>query len=472
MKHRTIFRRLAPAALAVTLLMTSATPALAVTYGNAQVMPDRTIVVDGVVRTFYAINGQEVHPISYGGTTYLPVRSIGELMNKNVDWNNTTKTITLTSPRTTAAATGTPDINPQESTVSISLRDDFTIIVDGVVQQFYDAGGNRVYPLLYNGVTYLPIRAVGELMGKVVNWDNNTQTVTLSSSSGNSGNLVTDADSFGPGTGNTGNTGSTGNTGNTGNTGSIGNTGSTGSIGNTGSTGYITAETAKAKALAHAGLTASQVTFVRAYPDWEDGRYVYDVEFYTADYKEYDYEIDASTGAILSFDYDADYYTRPSQPSTGTSISAETAKAKALAHAGLSASQVTFVQATLDWDDGRSVYDVEFYTADYKEYDYEIDANTGAILSFDYDADHYVRPSQPATGTATGSDIGLEKAKSIALGQVSGASSANIRQAKRDYDDGRLEYDVTIIYNNLEYEFEINGATGTILSRDVESIWD
>ena len=368
-QHRTIFRRLAPAALAVTLLMTSATPALAVTYGNAQVMPNRTIVVDGVARTFYAINGQEVHPISYGGTTYLPVRSIGELMNKNVDWNNDTKTITLTSPRTAGAATGTPDVNPQESTVSVSLRDDFTIIVDGVTQQFYDAGGNRVYPLLHNGVTYLPIRAVGELMGKVVSWDNNTQTVTISGNVDSSGNLVTDADSFGPGSGSTGSTGNTGNTG------------------NTGSTSYISAETAKAKALAHAGLSASQVTFVRAYPDWDDGRYVYDVEFYTSDYKEYDYEIDANTGAVLSFDYDADHYTRPTQPSTGT-------------------------------------------------------------------------------------DIGLEKAKSIALGQVSGASSSHIRQAKRDYDDGRLEYDVKIVYNNYEYEFEIDGTSGTILSRDVESIWD
>lgn len=435
-QHRTIFRRLAPAALAVTLLLTSATPALAVTYGNAQVMPDRTIVVDGVARTFYAINGQEVHPISYGGTTYLPVRSIGELMNMNVDWNNDTKTITLTSPRTAAAATGTPDVNPKESTVSVSLRDDFTIIVDGVTQQFYDAGGNRVYPLLHNGVTYLPIRAVGELMGKVVSWDNATQTVTLSGSVDNSGNLVTDADSFGPGSG------------------------------STGSTTYITAETAKSKALAHAGLSASQVTFVRAYPDWDDGRYVYDVEFYTADYKEYDYEIDAKTGAVLSFDYDADHYTRPSQPSTGTTISAETAKSKALAHAGLSASQVTFVRATLDWDDGRSVYDVEFYTADYKEYDYEIDASTGAVLSFDYDADHYTRPTQ------SGTDIGLEKAKSIALSQVSGASSSHIRQAKRDYDDGRVEYEVKIVYNNYEYEFEIDGTTGTILSRDVESVWD
>ena len=158
----------------------------------------------------------------------------------------------------------------------------------------------------------------------------------------------------------------------------------------------------------------------------------------------------------------------PGLSRSGTTISAETAKSKALAHAGLSASQVTFVRATLDWDDGRSVYDVEFYTSDYKEYDYEIDANTGAVLSFDYDADHYTRPTQPSTGT----DIGLEKAKSIALGQVSGASSSHIRQAKRDYDDGRLEYDVKIVYNNYEYEFEIDGTSGTILSRDVESIWD
>ena len=58
------------------------------------------------------------------------------------------------------------------------------------------------------------------------------------------------------------------------------------------------------------------------------------------------------------------------------------------------------------------------------------------------------------------------------MGQVSGASSSHIRQAKRDYDDGRLEYDVKIVYNNYEYEFEIDGTSGTILSRDVESIWD
>ena len=45
------------------------------------------------------------------------------------------------------------------------------------------------------------------------------------------------------------------------------------------------------------------------------------------------------------------------------------------------------MRSRLDYDDGRQRYDVEFYTADYAEYDYEIDASTGEGLSYDYDAE-------------------------------------------------------------------------------------
>ncbi len=237
----------------------------------------------------------------------------------------------------------------------------------------------------------------------------------------------------------------------------------------------ITAEDAKAKALAHAGLSSGSVTFVKAELDRDDGRLVYDVEFYTADYKEYDYEIDAATGEVVSYDYDVENYAPAAtsgktasgsqSASAGASISAEDAKAKALAHAGLSSGSVTFVKAELDRDDGRLVYDVEFYTADYKEYDYEIDAATGEVVSYDYDAEDYAPPASSGT-------ISAEDAKALALAQVPGASASDIREFETDRDDGRVEYEGKIVYGGMEYEFEIDGYSGAIRNWEAEPLHD
>ncbi len=237
----------------------------------------------------------------------------------------------------------------------------------------------------------------------------------------------------------------------------------------------ITAEDAKAKALAHAGLAETDVTFIKAELDRDDGRLVYDVEFYTADYKEYDYEIDAATGEVVSCDYDVENYAPAAtsgktasgsqSASAGASISAEDAKAKALAHAGLSSGSVTFVKAELDRDDGRLVYEVEFYTADYKEYDYEIDAATGEVVSYDYDAEDYAPPASSGT-------ISAEDAKALALAQVPGASASDIREFETDRDDGRVEYEGKIVYGGMEYEFEIDGYSGAIRNWEAEPLHD
>ena len=65
-------------------------------------------------------------------------------------------------------------------------------------------------------------------------------------------------------------------------------------------------------------------------------------------------------------------------------ISVDKAKEIALSHAGLSADQVTFVKVNMDFDDGIQKYEIEFYY-NYREYSYEIDANTGNILSYEQD---------------------------------------------------------------------------------------
>ena len=59
-----------------------------------------------------------------------------------------------------------------------------TIKLEGEAQTFLDAKGNRVYPITYEGSTYLPVRAVAGLAGLEVNWDQATRTVELGQSKG------------------------------------------------------------------------------------------------------------------------------------------------------------------------------------------------------------------------------------------------------------------------------------------------
>lgn len=73
--------------------------------------------------------------------------------------------------------------------------------------------------------------------------------------------------------------------------------------------------------------------------------------------------------------------TQNNTTDTGTISEAE-AQNIALEHAELSTDQVTFTKSSMDVDDGRKKYDIEFYTNDNKEYDYEIDGYSGNILEW------------------------------------------------------------------------------------------
>lgn len=65
-------------------------------------------------------------------------------------------------------------------------------------------------------------------------------------------------------------------------------------------------------------------------------------------------------------------------------ISMDKAKSITLKDAGFRPSFVTFEKALLKKDDGKVMYEIEFFTSTY-EYEYEVDAYTGAILSKDVD---------------------------------------------------------------------------------------
>ena len=146
-------------------------------------------------------------------------------------------------------------------------------------------------------------------------------------------------------------------------------------------------------------------------------------------------------------------------------ISADKAKKIALGDAKLAEKDVTFVKVELEFEDNRLVYDVEFYSGNV-EYDYDIDAVSGAIVSADKDIENYVIPAQPST-EAKATEISVEKAKQIALSHA-GVGSARFTKAKIDYENGVKVYEIEFKVGNMEYEYDINVLNGAIVSSSAE----
>ena len=115
----------------------------------------------------------------------------------------------------------------------------------------------------------------------------------------------------------------------------------------------------------------------------------------------------AGVGTIRLADDDSVSLTKKaaatSTRTSSTDIGAEKAKEIALQHAGVSASNAVFVKAEREYDDGRLTYDVDFYAGN-KEYDYEILAADGTILSYDADIEGYRIPSSTTSSSSDSSN--------------------------------------------------------------------
>ncbi len=175
--------------------------------------------------------------------------------------------------------------------------------------------------------------------------------------------------------------------------------------------------------------------------------------------------------------------TSQAQDDAAAMITSEEAKTIALQHADLVEEEVTFSKCELDEDFDGPNYDVEFHTEDLLEYDYEIDAFSGEIIGYDWDGDDtlFADSMEEATSeVASNEDIANnshnptntilseDDAKKIALEQVSGATDEHIREFDRDYDDGKLKYEVEIFFEDKEYTFDIDARDGAILEREAE----
>mgnify|MGYP001536068562 CR=1 FL=1 len=250
-------------------------------------------------------------------------------------------------------------------------------------------------------------------------------------------------------------------------------------------TAKISMEQAQTAALDAANIDAADAEVSSATLSEVAGVTCYKVEFTSGDHT-YAYSINAESGEVLEASYrdknaaPADSTqtdtttasgatTTPAQttPSTITNTSTgavDEAKAQeiALAHAGIKAADATITKSKLDYDDGRQIYEIEWY-ANGAKYDYEIAVATGEIVNSGYEAKNVV-------GTGNSATVSEAMAKQTALARVSGAAASDIYEWKLDYDDGRPEYEGKIIYGGTEYEFTIDAASSNVTEWDAESL--
>ncbi len=142
-------------------------------------------------------------------------------------------------------------------------------------------------------------------------------------------------------------------------------------------------DNAKAKeiVLAHAGAAADTVTKFEIEYDIDDGIPSYEIEFIFGG-AEYDYDIHAETGEILKAEKDDQSLLVPPD----TRVTADSAKQTALHHAGLKAENVTQFEIELDTEGTISHYEISFKSGGF-EYDYDINAETGAIIKSEKEMD-------------------------------------------------------------------------------------
>ena len=149
-------------------------------------------------------------------------------------------------------------------------------------------------------------------------------------------------------------------------------------------------DAARTAAEEYAGTTALDSVTAEVDSELDESPAHYEVELHTA-WGEFEYLVDAYTGKVLSGQKDllttapvGDETAKPSAPSGD--IGYAKAKSIALNHAGVSENTVYDMDVELDDEDGAFVYEVEFKSGG-MEYDYEIDAATGAILKHETELD-------------------------------------------------------------------------------------
>ncbi len=237
-------------------------------------------------------------------------------------------------------------------------------------------------------------------------------------------------------------------------------------------------------------LSETNVIVKKCKLDWENGIMVYEVEFFSSNY-EYDYEINAITGEIVSHEKEVENHVLQIQAlknyatgnmgttgNTGTSgiinnetatsayIGKERAEAIAYTHAGLTKEGFYPGWCELEREDGIVIYEIEFQSLDGYDYEYEIHAVTGEILSSKKEqSTHFaaIQANQNGQVKDTITYIHQSEAEHEAIAHA-GVTNYQIVNSKLDQEDGIIVYEIKFIADVYEYDYKIHAMTGEVVS--------
>ncbi len=244
----------------------------------------------------------------------------------------------------------------------------------------------------------------------------------------------------------------------------------TGSVARNNAIGNIAAEDI---ALKDAGIAYSDARIRRTEFDFDNGQYVYEIEFSSGGV-EYDYTIKASDGTILWRDSElmdgyvanADQGQSQTPPATNTQQPAQEQQPQTQQQPAQEQQPPT--PATPQQEQQQTPP-----ATNTQQQEQQPQADPQQPAQNQQPQAQQQPPAAPQANTSNTAYISVDEAKNIALGQAGlSASNVNFVKTKLENDDGRAEYEIEFYSGTTEYDYTIDAVTGTVLEYDMDSIYD
>ena len=209
-----------------------------------------------------------------------------------------------------------------------------------------------------------------------------------------------------------------------------------------GSQSDIGQDQAQSIALEDVGVSESDVSRLKVSKERDDGMLQYDVQF-DVEGKEYSYEINGENGEILSSEVENVSGTVQSSTSSQNTNAADSTGNAGTTDNSAGTTDSSAAASTTDSGAAASTTDNSAAAGS--------SANTG-------------NNGAASNNTQNAANVAVSEAdaRHAALERVPGATDADIRM-ELEFDDGYYIYEGDIIYQQVEYEFEIDAQTGNFL---------